>query len=82
MKRLVAAVAALAASIVFAPAAGAYLKLGTRVGTQVVDLRFNTFPIRYFITNRDVPGVTAPQLRQSVENAFVDVLPTKLWSCE
>ena len=77
MKRLVATVAALAASIVFAPAAGAYLKLGTRVGTQVVDLRFNTFPIRYFITNRDVPGVTAPQLRQSVENAFAswDAVP-------
>jgi hypothetical protein len=77
MKRLVAAVAALAASIVFAPAAGAYLKLGTRVGTQVVDLRFNSFPIRYFITNRDVPGVTAPQLRQSVENAFAswDAVP-------
>jgi hypothetical protein len=70
MKRLVAAVAALAVSIVFAPSAAAYLKLGTRVGNRVVDLRFNTFPIRYFITNRDVPGVTAPQLRQSVENAF------------
>ena len=70
MKRLVATVAALAVSIVFAPAADAYLKLGTRVGNRVVDLRFNTFPIRYFITNRDVPGVTAPQLRQSVENAF------------
>ncbi|HMC77709.1 MAG TPA: matrixin family metalloprotease [Vicinamibacterales bacterium] len=70
MKRLAATVAALAVTIVFAPGADAYLKLGTRVGNRVVDLRFNTFPIRYFITNRDVPGVTAPQLRQSVENAF------------
>jgi hypothetical protein len=77
MKRLTATVAALAVSIVFAPAAGAYLKLGTRVGTRVVDLKFNAFPIRYFITNRDVPGVTAPQLRQSVENAFAswDAVP-------
>lgn len=54
----------------FAPAADAYLKLGTRIGTRVADLRFNRFPVRYFITNRDIPGVTAPQLQQSVERAF------------
>ena len=30
----------------------------------LVTLKFNTFPIRYFVTNRDVPGVTAPQLRR------------------
>jgi hypothetical protein len=53
-----------------APAAHAYLKLGTRIGTRVVDLHFKTFPVRYFITNRDVPGVTAPQLQQSVARAF------------
>lgn len=56
--------------IAFTQAADAYLKLGTRLGTRLADLRFNTFPVRYFITNRDVPGVTAPQLQQAVGNAF------------
>ncbi len=60
----------IAAFVAVAPAADAYLKLGTRVGTRVVDRRFKTFPVRYFITNRDVPGVTAPQLQQSVARAF------------
>lgn len=60
--------AAVAAS--FASSADAYLKLGTRVGTNIINLRFNQFPIRYFVTNRDVPGVTAPQLEQAVERAF------------
>jgi hypothetical protein len=53
-----------------APAADAYLKLGTRIGSGVANLRFNRFPIRYFVTNRDVPGVTAPQLQQAVERGF------------
>ena len=50
--------------------AGAYLKLGTNVGTRLITLRFNTFPIRYFVTNRDVPGVTAQQAQQAIERAF------------
>jgi hypothetical protein len=53
-----------------APAADAYLKLGTRIATGIANLRFNRFPIRYFVTNRDVPGVTAPQLQQAVERGF------------
>jgi hypothetical protein len=53
-----------------APSADAYLKLGTRVGSGIVNLHFATFPVRYFITNRDVPGVTAPQLQQAVDRAF------------
>jgi Matrixin len=46
------------------------LKLGSRVGTRVVSLRWNRMPIRYFITNRDVPGVTAPQLQAAIARAF------------
>jgi len=60
----------IAATFACAPVADAYLKLGTRIGTGIVNLRFSRFPIRYFITNRDVPGVTAPQLQQAVERAF------------
>ena len=48
----------------------AYLKLGTRLGDRLVTLRFNTMPVRYFVTNRDVPSVTAPQLRDAVGRAF------------
>jgi len=69
MKRLQAAAVALAL-VVSAPALGAYLKLGTRIGANLVPLRWNTFPIRYFVTNRDVAGVTAPQLQQAVASAL------------
>jgi hypothetical protein len=69
-RRQVAWLIAISAMLAGAPVTDAYLKLGTRLGTRVADLRFNAFPIRYFITNRDVPGVTAPQLQQSVEHAF------------
>lgn len=48
----------------------AYLKLGTRQGGRLITLRFSSMPIRYFVTSRDVPGVTAPQLREAVGRAF------------
>ena len=48
----------------------AYLKLGTMQGGQLITLRFNRMPIRYFVTNRDVPGVAAPQLRDAAGRAF------------
>ena len=76
-RRLMVFAAMLMAAVALAPPVHAYLKLGTRIGDRVADLRFNTFPVRYFITNRDVPGVTAPQLQQSVEHAFAswDAVP-------
>ena len=49
----------------------AYLKIGTKVSNGgVVSIRWGGFPVRYFITNRDVAGVTAPQLQQAVDRAF------------
>ena len=59
-----------AVAVSYSPAANAYLKLGTQVGSSTVNLRFTTFPVRYFVTNRDVPGVTAPQLQQAADRAF------------
>ena len=50
--------------------AGAYLKLGTRLGTQTVTLRWEEFPIRYFITNAAGGGVSATELRDAVTRAF------------
>lgn len=50
--------------------AGAYLKLGTRVGNQTVTLRWEEFPIRYFVTNASGGGVSATDLRDAVVRAF------------
>ena len=62
----------LAAALLAAGTAGveAYLKLGVRVGDLTVSLRWDRFPVRYFVTDRDVPGVSAAQLRGAVERAF------------
>ena len=70
VRRLLATAAAAGLVLACAPAADAYLKLGARIGTGLVNLKFNTFPVRYFITSRDVPGVSATQLQQSVGRAF------------
>jgi hypothetical protein len=71
MRRGVAtAIAATLSLGLSAARAEGYLKLGTRVGTRLVSLRWTNFPIRYFISNRDVPGVSAPQLRDAVGRAF------------
>ena len=64
------AAAVIAALVLSAPAVDAYLKLGARVGANLVPLRWSAFPIRYFVTNRDVSGVSAPQLQQAVANAL------------
>ena len=64
--------------------AGAYLKLGTRIRGDVVSLKWATLPIRYFVTNRDVPNVTAPQLQTAVARAFAtwDATPDVQLSAE
>ena len=64
------ALAAVVLAAVCSTDALAYLKLGTRQGGRLITLRFDTMPVRYFVTNRDVPGVTAPQLRDAVGRAF------------
>ena len=58
--------------VVCAVPAAAYLKLGTRVGNRTVTLSWRQFPIRYFVTNRDVDGVTAQQFRTAIERAFAN----------
>lgn len=47
----------------------AYLKLGFFVGGNLVAIRWDR-PIDYFVTNQDVPGVTAPQLQSAIGRAF------------
>jgi predicted Zn-dependent protease len=70
MRRSVAAILVVAAAVLTAPGARAYLKIGTRVGPDIVSLRWKTFPVRYLVTNRDARGVTAPQLQAAFQKAF------------
>ena len=48
----------------------AYLKLGSRVGTRTVTLKWTRQPVRYFVTDRATTGVTSLQLQQTVTKAF------------
>lgn len=52
--------------------ADAYLKLGQRISTGVVQVKWTPgqMPIRYRVTNRDVSGVTALQLQAALDRAF------------
>jgi matrixin/carboxypeptidase family protein len=69
-KPVVAGVTAFVVLACWAADAGAYLKLGTRIRGEIVSLKWGTLPIHYFVTNRDVPGVTAPQLQDAIARAF------------
>jgi hypothetical protein len=68
--RRAAIAAVIAAALLPAAPLHAYLKLGTEIAGKLVGLRWASFPIRYFITNRDAAGVTAPQLQQAVASAL------------
>src|SRR3982750_128389 len=71
MKRPLAfTIVAAACMFASAPAVDAYLKLGTRVGTNVLSLHWATFPIRYFVSTREVPRVNAAQFRDTIARAF------------
>jgi len=49
----------------------AYLKLGVRTADgSNVGLRWREFPVRYFLTDRGVPGVDADAFRTAVARAF------------
>jgi hypothetical protein len=56
----------------------AYLKFGIRIGTELVDVRWNQMPIRYFVNERDVATVAGPQFREAVQRAFAtwQAIPT------
>ena len=49
--------------------ADAYLKFGFRIGSQTVDVKWATSPIRYFVNERDIPGVAAADMRGAVARA-------------
>jgi hypothetical protein len=70
MRRGATLVLALVLACIAAPPADAYLKLGVRSGTRTLNLKWTQLPIRYFVTDRGVSGVTSAQLQQTVTRAF------------
>ena len=70
MKRGPAIAAVLAVCVLGNSSVDGYLKLGIDLNGRTVGVRWNNMPIRYFITNRDVAGVTALQLQTAVERGF------------
>ncbi|HTH02703.1 MAG TPA: matrixin family metalloprotease [Vicinamibacterales bacterium] len=70
MKRGAAVLLTAALVAVSSAPTAAYLKLGTRVGTRTVTLKWTQFPIRYFVTDRGTTGVTSTQVQQAVQAAF------------
>ena len=70
MRRVASLLLCLACIVTFAPRVDGYLKLGTRANGRSVSLMWKQLPIRYFVTNRGVPGVTATELQQTIVHAF------------
>lgn len=70
MKRLACIAAIAAAFAVAAPSIEAYLKLGARLGSRLVTLKWERLPVRYFVTNTGVSGVSAEQFQTVAARAF------------
>lgn len=66
-----AAALSVVTALLLAPApSSAYLKSGFQVGDRTVSLRWQRTPVRYFVTDRAVPGVNAIQFRDTLARAF------------
>jgi hypothetical protein len=63
---------ALSAMLVFAPAqpAFAYLKFGVRVAGRQVTLKWAQTPVRYFLNDQGVAGVTPSDFQDAIGRAF------------
>jgi len=66
--RLVAVVLIIGLAAAARPAG--YLKLGYKVNGRNVTMKWGRLPVRYFISDRGVAGVTSSQLQASVAHAF------------
>ncbi|MCC7240291.1 MAG: matrixin family metalloprotease [Acidobacteria bacterium] len=47
----------------------AYLKFGFRLADRTIDVRWPAGPIRYFVNDRDIPGVSAGDFRSAITRA-------------
>jgi hypothetical protein len=70
MRRSRLALVTLVATLLTTSGVGAYLKLGLDFNGRTVGVRWSQMPIRYFVTNRDTSGVTAPQLQIAVQQGL------------
>ena len=70
MRRLIALLLTAGCVAITGDPASAYLKLGTRWAPVPVVLRWEEFPVRYFVTDAAGGGVSASQLRDAVGTAF------------
>jgi hypothetical protein len=69
MRRVAAWAAILMLSVGWPCSVFAYLKLGANINGQIVDVSWRQQPIRYFVNERDVPGVTNADLRGAIGRA-------------
>jgi hypothetical protein len=51
-------------------AAHAYMKIGVEVDGRAQDLKWTRLPVRYFVSNLDAEGVSAPQLATVAQASF------------
>jgi hypothetical protein len=70
VKRIGASAVWIVAVLVAAPTLRAYLTFGFELNGKNIAVRWNSMPVRYFITNRDVPGATASQLQAAAQQGF------------
>src|SRR5438874_1077174 len=70
MRRIASLLVCLVCVVVFGGGVEAYLKLGTRANGRSISLQWKQLPIRYFVTDRSVSGVTATQFQQTIAHAF------------
>lgn len=56
--------------LVSAVPAFAYLKLGIRTNDRTVTLRWTDLPVRYYVTDRAVPGVSVQDFQGALARAF------------
>jgi len=70
MRRLAAVAVVALVLLGLMPVAAAYLKLGTRIDDgRIVGVKW-TRTIRFFVTSRDVDGVSPAQLREVIDRVF------------
>jgi hypothetical protein len=66
------------AVVVLAQPTSAYLKFGVQVGSRTVVLKWSQMPVRYFVSETSVPGVSGTDLQAAVARAFAtwEAVPT------
>ena len=84
MRRAVTVALALVLAGVSSVPLAAYLKLGSRVGSSTITLKWTRMPIRYFVSNRAAESVTVQQFESTIARAFAtwDAVPSATPSSE